>query len=99
MFAHGSYSTPPELRIRNNSEEFGKDNVTLILEWTQETVLASYALTVVSLDAGVFTRLDGNTSVQLTLPYNTSFNVSIMKSVCNQTLSSTTITLKYCKIF
>ena len=85
--------------IRKNSEHFERDNVTLVLEWTQEMVLASYALTVVSLDASVFTRLDGNTSVQLTLPYNTSFNVSIIKSACNQTLSSTTIMLKYRKIF
>ena len=71
--------------------------MTLVLEWTQEMVLASYALTVVPLDAVIFTRLadHGDTSVQLTLPYNTSFNVSITKSACNQTLSSTTIIIEY----
>ena len=74
--------------------------MTLVLEWTQEMVSASYALTIVPLDAVILTRLDGDTSVQLTLPYNTSFNVSITKSAsCDQTLSSTTIILlEYGKI-
>lgn len=99
MFAsiHTAYSTPPELRIRNNSEHFNRDNVTVVLEWTQEMVFASYALTIIPMGPEI-SMLVRNTSAHVTLPYNYHFNISIARSICNQTFKFTIINLTYSKI-
>lgn len=88
-----------ELRVKNNSEQFEASNVTFVLEWIQEFHFVTYNIKVVPPEpVTLSTILVGNTSAQLTLPYNTFFNVNIIPSICNQTLSSASISLTYSKI-
>ena len=55
------------------SEEFGADNVTVTVEWTQEEC-TMYQITIVPQIPVPFT---GESSIQLILPYNTNYNLSV----------------------
>ena len=57
----------------NTSEEFGADNVTVTVEWTQEEG-AVYKIIIVPQVPMTFI---GDSSVSLTLLYNTDYNVSV----------------------
>ena len=99
FIVHTVYSNPPEV-IKGNTELLESDSVTLTLEWTQEAVtLLSYTVRVTPFREAAIVRSDGNSSVQLTLPYNTQFNVSVVTTLCGHTLSETTVELEYSKIW
>ena len=71
--------------------DFGRDNFTVTLEWPQcnhET----YSIAVVPepLHATIIT----NTSVQLTMLYNTQYNVNITATLCGSR-NTTNITIYY----
>ena len=90
------------MKIKANSEQFGTDAVTLVLEWTQENSSLSYSYNVSAApDPQLATKFIGSTSVQLTVPYNTLFNVSVTASenLCGQIHVTTEITLLYSEVF
>lgn len=57
----------------STSEEFGADNVTVTVEWTQEEG-AIYRIIIVPQEPMTFT---GDSSIQLTLLYNINYSVSV----------------------
>ena len=61
------------LILRVTSEEYAADNVTVAAEWTQH-LGATYSVTVVP---SVPILLTGANSCQLTISYNTEYNLSI----------------------
>ena len=66
------------------SEEFGSDNVTITVEWTLEEG-ATYQIIVVPQISINFT---GGSSIQLILPYNINYNLSLETALpCHQTHS------------
>lgn len=81
---------PPEVKERLS---FQKINVTVTLEWTQES-LASYNVTIVSPQNTMHMVFVNNTNAQLTVPYNTPYNVSVTAYLCGQN-ASTDIELFY----
>ena len=76
---------------------YANDSVTTYLEWTRENMFVSYTVTLFPSEAFI-KKIVVNTSVQLTIPYNTQVNVSITKSICNCTLAVTSVTLEYSKM-
>ena len=58
-------------------EHFGANNVRVTLEWFQNEVVFNNVLPPASV------RSVGNRSVQLTIPYNIEYNVSV--AICGQT--------------
>ena len=94
-----------ELSIQVQSEQFTIDRVTAVLEWTLSNSLSQYPqlLGDISVDVvpdfGVKMLLLGNTGVQLTLLYNTLYNVSIVQPAkCKQLSQAVFIELKYSEL-
>ena len=92
------------MNIRANSEQFESNAVTLVLEWTQprESSLLSYSYDVSAVpDLQLDITFIGSTSVQLTVPYNMLFNVSVTvsESLCGLNHVTTEITLLYSEVF
>ena len=73
---------------------FGKDNLTIRLVWSQENHGVSYNVSVVPSVPIYFTQ---HTTVELSLAYNTLYNVGITATVCgrNSTRSTSFIRLNY----
>ncbi|MCG8620954.1 MAG: CCP domain-containing protein [Proteobacteria bacterium] len=87
-------SSPPNVSIQENSEQLASDGVTLILEWTQENSHLPFHHDINNIiPQGATARFIDDTSIELTMPYNVSFNVSITIRLCNRTLLSTIFTL------
>lgn len=64
-----------------NSEEYRADRVTVTVDWTQEAVL--YNITIINIIPEVPVYYIGRTQVNLTLMYNTKYNMSLQAaSVC-----------------
>ena len=81
----------PAPPINNTLEEYTANNITIILEWTgEEDVL--YNIGIVPQIPITFI---GNTSVQLTLLYNTEYNVSVEAALPCQNQASSHIQLLY----
>ena len=86
------------------SRQFSSDRVTVVLEWTLLSSLSHYpqllrdvSVSIVP-DSEVEMLLLGNTSVHLTLLYNTLYNVSIIQpATCEQLSQAAFIELKYSK--
>ena len=81
------------LTLRNISE-YSADNITVTVEWTQQ-VYTTYDVTVVPLVPIVFT---GNTSCQLTVPYNMEYNLTVKATVPCRSNATAFIRLNYSKI-
>lgn len=77
---------------------YATDSVTTFLEWTRENMFVSYTVTLFPSETFI-KNLIVNTSVQLTIPYNTQVNISITKGICNRTFAVTSVTLEYSKMF
>ena len=77
------------------SEEYRADSIAvmIIVEWTQWEGV-SYNITIVPMVPMIYT---GSTSVQLTVSYNTKYNVSLEGSTVCQSIGSSSITLFYGK--
>ena len=77
-----SYYVDPQVTIRVESENSETDGVRVTLEWTQENrllqTLYSYSISVNPLVA----TLTEGTRVQLKVPYDTPYNVSILALLC-----------------
>ena len=88
MLLHVAYSNRPKV---NTSVEYGTDgNATVYIEWIPETH-TSYKVSVEP-QVSVTFRLS---NAQLTVPYNTHFNVSIMATLCKQYTTTTIIGIHY----
>ena len=57
------------------SEEYEVDNITVIVEWTQQAILG--AVYTVRVSPPVSIMFTGSTSHQLTISYNTEYNLSV----------------------
>ena len=87
-------ASPPNVNIQENSEQFRPDNVTLIVDWTQDNSHLPFHYDITSiLPQGTIARFIDDTSIELTMPYNISFNISVTTSLCDRTLTSTIFTL------
>ena len=74
-------------------EQLGADNVTVHLEWSQEAHV-SYSLAISPiLDRSARPNVV-NSSVQLMVPYNTTYSVRLVASLCGQN-STTQLELLY----
>ena len=71
---------PPEGVLM--SEMFGSDSATVILQWSSPTVASGVSYNVNVTPPLESVLMAGNTSVQLTVPYNTEYNVSIVTINC-----------------
>ena len=72
-------------------EIFGLERVTISLKWTQgihQGLLVFYIIVIV-------TPMISNTRVNITLAYNTPYNVSVVADFCGQRNSTTLIELNY----
>ena len=92
---HTVYSNP---LIRTEILIFHIDGITVTLSWTLqhelESSAVSYNVSVIPLAAS-FNQ--GSRNATLRLSYNTMYTVSIVASVCQRNVSSTSVTLKYGK--
>ena len=89
-------SGPPDVSIQDleKSEQFGTDSFTLTVNWTQENGQYPLHYDINTLPyQGAIRRFIDDTSIELTVPYNISFNISITTSLCNRTLATTTYSL------
>ena len=76
--------------IVSTSEKYGADNVTVLVEWTQEDV--SYNITIVPI---VPIIVIGSNSVQLIIAYNVEYNLSLEAVVGCQNVAPGRIQLLY----
>ena len=95
-----------DLSIRSHSEQFSSDGVTVNLEWTLLNSQVYYQQLLRNVSINVDPQLSnvmftGNMRVQLTLSYNTLYNVSVTQhSICQQLIIRTTfLELNYSKLY
>ena len=89
---------PNSLEIETVVLNFGVDNATVSLSWTQqESSLVSYNVSIVPQAAVIFVQGPESITIQLTVSYNTWYNVSIVGTLCGRKISSTTVELDYGK--
>ena len=86
-------SSPPNVSIRENSEQLGSDSVNLIVEWTWENNHLPFYHDINIVPQGATTRFIDDRSIDLIMPYNVSFNVSLTIRLCCRTLASTIFTI------
>ena len=82
---YAGYPNYPEIRWK--TETFNKNNATIILEWIQE-IGVSYNVDVNPNPQE--SKLNGNTS-QLTVLYNTTYNVTVVATLCGQNTTTAAI--------
>lgn len=81
--------------IRQRSEKFGTENVTITLEWLPlESGIVSYDVSIIPPSISM-TWLAGNTSIQVLLLYNTPYYLSVDAILCEQTSRTTITRLSY----
>ena len=84
------HPNPPEVSLR---EEFGVDNVTVFLQWTQEL---SNSLVTYHISAEPMAHINtGNGRANLTLLYNTPYNLSVVADFCDRRSATTTLLNNY----
>ena len=96
IFLSPNVSGPPDVNIQDvkKSEQFGTDSFTLTVNWTQEN--DQYPLhyhSNILPHQGAIIRFIDDTSIELTVPYNVLFDISITTNLCNRTLATTTYSL------
>ena len=81
---HSGLPIYPNSPLIITEEEFGMDGVAIGLHWTQEShgnLLASYNISTVP-TIGAEVTMISNTKANLTVPYNTPYNVSVVADLC-----------------
>ena len=79
--------------IPSGSEQFANETVTIFFTWTIEEIDGVlYSISVIPQATVMY---DGPTNAQLTLSYNTSYNVSLIATRCGQNSSSPSTKLRY----
>ena len=77
------------------------ERASVSLQWTQEIhqgLLVSYCINVIPMVGGTI-AVSSNIRANLSVPYNTPYNVSIVAGVCGQRNSTTYIELNYGKFY
>ena len=69
------------------SEQFRAKDISVILEWTR-TNGVSYSIRV---DPEVAVNYTGRNSAQITVSYDTKYNISVVASLCGITIANFTI--------
>ena len=78
------------------SEQFQNKNITVTLEWIQvNNSLVSYHVSIIPQTAAL--SYNGDTQAQVTIPYNTLYNVSISTVIPCGLSTTTSIALSYSK--
>jgi hypothetical protein len=88
--------TIPVVQVR--SEQFGSDNITVILEWPDEGGGVSYSTHVApeSLMVEMLTgSVTGFINIKLVLLYNTSYNFSTVATLCGVNSTTSITELNY----
>ena len=89
------------MNISTTSEQFGHDAVSVTLQWIPASFNSLYSYNVI-VDPQVQLQFNGSTRVQLTLSYNTLYNVSVVAThLCGQNTNNmiTFVELYYiCKL-
>ena len=81
--------------VQVSSEQFGSDNVTVILEWPNEEGGVSYSASVTP-ESLLAEMLTGNgTRIKLVLLYNIQYNLSIIASLCEEDSATSITELNY----
>ena len=81
---------PPEVNITSN---LSSDSVTVNLDWTEEDGV-SYN---VSVTPPLMIRQVCSNCVELTVPYNIVYNVSVLSTLCGRNTAATVVELIYSK--
>ena len=79
---HADQLQPPE-SITTHVIRYEADSVLVMLEWAPVDAV-SYNITTIPL---VVVSFNASTIIQLTLHYNTQYNISILVSLCGQSLT------------
>jgi hypothetical protein len=93
-----------DLSVRSHSEQFSSNGVTLTLEWTLLNSQIYYQQLLSNISVSTDPQLNtviptGNMRVQLTLSYNTPYNVSVTQhSVCQPLIRTASLLLNYSKL-
>ena len=85
------YAAPSNVMV-NVSEFFDMNSIMATLEWTQENDV-TYNISIFPQILVANIKMSGSSSIQLTLLYNTYYNVSIVATRCETT--TTIIPLHY----
>ena len=101
MFSGNINIQNPQLSILPHSEELSSDNITVIFEWNvsnlqiyHQQLLQNVSINVVPDPVEIIYR--GNMTFQLTLLYNTLYNVNITQpGICGQPYQTVFIELSY----
>lgn len=78
-------------------EEFGEERVTIHMNWTQsENSLVSYSVSVVPRNGSTISIID-STKANVTLTYNTPYNMTVVADFCEERNATTLIKFSYGK--
>ena len=83
------------LEVETAVLNFGVDDITVTLSWAEQESDMSYNVTVVPQVTMRLIPGSKRASVQLTIFYNTLYNVSIVATLCGHNIFSTAIGLSY----
>jgi hypothetical protein len=93
-----------DLSVQSHSEQFSSNEVTVTLEWTLLNSQSYYQQLLSNISVNAVPQLNnvmptGNMRVQLTLSYNTPYNVSVTQhSTCQLLIRTTFLLLNYSKL-
>ena len=82
----------PEVIIRTDMTNFGNDNVTVTLEWSQ---FSGETYSVATVPEPVNLSFIMSNSVQLVLHYNTQYNLSVIATLCGYRNATTNLMIYY----
>ena len=93
-------ASPTTPVVQVSSEQFGKNNATVILEWINEGGGVSYnaSVTPQSPLIEMFTR-NGTQGVKLVLLYNIQYNLSTVATLCEESSAVSITKLNYGEFF
>ena len=95
LFLHvdqGYQPNPPKVDFE---EEFGLERVTIHMNWTKsENSLVFYRVSVIP-RSGITVSIIDSATANLTLAYNTPYNVTVVADFCGQMNATALIALNY----
>ena len=82
----------PEVVLKTNMTNFGNDNVTVTLEWSQ---FSGETYTVTTIPEPEHLSFIMSTRVQLVLLYNTQYNLIVAATLCGHRTATTNLIIYY----
>jgi hypothetical protein len=83
----------------HTSEEYGVDNVTVTVEWTQQVQAGDLISYTVIVSPSVPIIYNGNTSLTVVLEYNVEYDLSVEADIQCESSATAFITLNYGELF